>query len=61
MLRFLVCTNRNTNSPTQGSSKNRTIATADLIADCCAGGTANAAANGRIQGGTIRVRISNHK
>jgi len=61
MSRFLVCTNRSSNRSTQGSPDNRTIATANLITNCCASGTANATTNCCIQGGIIRVCFNNHQ
>jgi hypothetical protein len=57
---FLFSTNRSSDCPTQGSSEYRTIATAELVTNCCASGATNATANSRIQGGIIRVRFNNH-
>jgi hypothetical protein len=57
---FIVRVDRYSNRPTQSTADNGTVTPADLIANCCAGGTANSTTNCRVQSRT-GVYLSNRQ
>ena len=57
----IVRSDRGTDRAPQSSSDDRTVPSADFIADCGTRRTADTAANRRIQGGIAGKRLNGHK